>query len=662
MKKNMFNIIVISLCMLFYAFTVNVTAQPTEEQLKAFRSAKTVIMIVNQSYKVEDGDEIKDVSLPFEEVAKRILQYAGLKVAGNNAKYYDVTLRIQSKGEAKSIHYTIGTRYSAASLSGIILFESAGIQAYKKSFKGYISPPFIIGEDKYKNPSSAPFNEVFWISGSFVSKTLIMIGEVYGVNALIGALKDQEYDLRYRAIEALGEIKDNRAVEPLIAVRKDKNSSVRKDVAEALEKLGWSPEDVKQRVIYLIDKGKWNECVNIGKPAVEPLIAALKDKDSDVRKKAAEALGKIKDSRAGEALLATFKDEITDVRQYAAEALGKIGYSRAVEPLIAVLKDKNEFDSVREEAAEALGELKDNRAVEPLIAALKDKDRYTHKYIRKKAAEALGKIKDSRAVEPLIAALKDEDSGVRSRAAKALGEIKDNRAVEPLIATLKDKSKDVRKEAAQALGKIKDSRAVEPLNASLKDEIAKVWVTAAWAIWEINKDNHAFEIMIDSFKKDRYETESALVEIGKPAIKSLIAALHYKLSSDVRKKAAILLGRIKDSQAIDPLIVVLKDEDEDTSVRIKVTEALGNIKDSQAVEPLITALMDEETGVRQYAAVALGKIGDSRAVEPLITALKDENSLVRRYAAVALRRITGQNFGEDYDAWSKWWQENKHEY
>jgi HEAT repeat protein len=54
---------------------------------------------------------------------------------------------------------------------------------------------------------------------------------------------------------------------------------------------------------------------------VEPLIAALKDKDSDVRKAAAEALGKIGDPRAVEPLIAALKDAEWHVRKAAAKAL-----------------------------------------------------------------------------------------------------------------------------------------------------------------------------------------------------------------------------------------------------------------------------------------------------------------------------------------------------
>ena len=294
----------------------------------AFRHTKTVKIIVNQSYGEAEG-----VSLPFEDIARRLCQYAGLQVVEAEAEDYDVTLKIQAKGEAEGNFYTgsiSGYQYSGASLSGTITLKIPGIPAYKKYFEGYISPPFTI-IDKYPDPSSAPFDWAFRKSGSFISKIIEMMGEVYGSNTLIAALKD-EY--RY----------------------------VREKVAEALEK--------------------------IGKPAVELLIAALlKHNDSVVRRYAAEALGDIKDSRAVEPLIAALEDEDSDVRTEAAHALGEIGDSWAVEPLIAALNDWHV--SVRERAARALGEIRDSRAVEPLIAALQDRDSYV---LRELAAEALKKI------------------------------------------------------------------------------------------------------------------------------------------------------------------------------------------------------------------------------------------------------------------------------
>lgn len=166
--------------------------------------------------------------------------------------------------------------------------------------------------------------------------------------------------------------------------------------------------------------------------AVELLIAALGDKDGNVRREAAAALGEIGDARAVESLVAALRHGYRDVRSKAAEALGQIGDARAVEPLIAALGDED--GNVRREATAALGKIGDARAVEPLIAALSDLDGK----VRLEAAGALGEIGDAAAVEPLIVALQDEDSDVRSGAAQALSEIGDVRAVEPPTTALPD--------------------------------------------------------------------------------------------------------------------------------------------------------------------------------------------------------------------------------
>ena len=65
-----------------------------------------------------------------------------------------------------------------------------------------------------------------------------MIGEIYGPYPLVAAaLKDEDGSVRWEAAEALGKIKDPRAVEPLIAALKDEVSGVRESAAEALRKI-----------------------------------------------------------------------------------------------------------------------------------------------------------------------------------------------------------------------------------------------------------------------------------------------------------------------------------------------------------------------------------------------------------------------------------------
>jgi HEAT repeat protein len=92
---------------------------------------------------------------------------------------------------------------------------------------------------------------------------------------------------------------------------------------------------------------------------LEPLFAALRHKDDDVRGDAANALGEIGDPRAVEPLASALKDETSHVRQLAAYALGDIGDQKAVEPLTQALRDENEY--VQHAAEKALEEIKEKQ-------------------------------------------------------------------------------------------------------------------------------------------------------------------------------------------------------------------------------------------------------------------------------------------------------------
>lgn len=113
---------------------------------------------------------------------------------------------------------------------------------------------------------------------------------------------------------------------------------------------------------------------------------------------------------------------------------------------------------------------------------------------------------------------------------------------------------------------------------------------------------------------------------SKGNISGLTKALDYKRDLFVRSDAARALGQIGDSRAVEPLVAVLKDKDEYSSLRLDAARALGQIGDTRAVEPLIVALKDQELGKRRsLVARALGQIGDTRAVEPLIAVLEEDH-------------------------------------
>jgi len=399
---------------------------------------------------------------------------------------------------------------------------------------------------------------------------------------LILLLINKNWYVRSAAASALGEIRSEKAVEPLIQRLEDENEH----------------EEVR-----------WTAVIALGAigsdKAVEPLIQKLEDNDKDkiVRWAAAEALGRIKSDKAVEPLIQRLEDKDKIVRWAAAEALGRIKSDKAVEPLIQKLRDEKGY--VRSAAAKALGRIKSDKAVEPLIQRLKDRD----EFVRRAAARALGEIRCEKAVEPLIQRLRDPSKYVRLAAAYALGEIRSDKAVEPLIQRLKDEDEDVRSAAAEALGKIRSEKAVEPLIQRLEDENKYVRSAAADALCEIRSEK-AVEPLLQKLRDENWH---------------------------VRLHAAGALGGIKSDRAVEPLIQRL--EDEDVLVRRAAAEALGKIRSEKAVEPLIQRLKDEDEDVRWAAAYALGEIRSDKAVEPLIQRLKDEDEDVRSAAADALESI-----------------------
>ncbi len=172
-------------------------------------------------------------------------------------------------------------------------------------------------------------------------------------HALINA---GNFNVRHYAAESLGKIGDAKVVEPLTKAMEDRSFVVRDTATQALGK--------------------------IGKPAVEALIEGLKSSDENVRMYAAKVLGEIRDIRAVGPLIEALriKTRLRGAEGSAAQALTDIG-EPAVEPLIAVLKDSDE--NVRIMAIVSLGDIGDARAVEPLIHALKDSNKKVRSFAAK---------------------------------------------------------------------------------------------------------------------------------------------------------------------------------------------------------------------------------------------------------------------------------------
>ena len=300
------------------------------------------------------------------------------------------------------------------------------------------------------------------------------------------------------------------------------------------------------------------------------------------------------------------------IQTAAARALGEINDPLAMDALIMALEDKSVF----EDSAQALSQM-GAPALDKLITVIKtpclEKDLALRSQIlaeKKIAANALVRIGAS-AVNPLVALLQEEDKVTLRYAVDALGEIGDMGAVEPLIALLKrEESGDIRRIIDLILGQLGDQRAVKPLI----DELCRDLSTGKFTAQSLNKlgwqpgqneESAFYWIVNDQIMK--------CAELGSLAEKALIAALKY-ITYYARDAVKLLdqLGWIpgQDETAVHYYLA---------KGNLNKCQEFGAISG----KPLISLMQLPSNPQAGDAALVLAKMGDPRAIEPLINTLKD---------------------------------------
>jgi HEAT repeat protein len=145
----------------------------------------------------------------------------------------------------------------------------------------------------------------------------------------------------------------------------------------------------------------------------------------------------------------------------------------------------------------------------------------------------------------------------------------------------------------------------------------------------------------------------------------------------------ILLGRLREKQATPLLVELIKNPQECPPYLASfVIVALGRIGErsaADAIRPYLDAgslaagnepqqlegawrqnetnQFEMKYGVRTNAARALARLGDLSGAPTLIDMLDEDSAPVRDLAQRLLEQITGQRFGKDRKAWTRWWME-----
>jgi HEAT repeat protein len=263
------------------------------------------------------------------------------------------------------------------------------------------------------------------------------------------------------------------------------------------------------------------------------------------------------------------------VRATAASALGRRAGKRFVDRLTPLLADPD--PRVRANVVEALAAAEDPALVEKLWPLLKDSSTRA----RINTVLTIAAIQGvSTALEslPLIRELARGDEKARSTATYALGHLPLDDSMDMLVGLLNDPEPRIRCEAAQALGRIGTARVIPALIETLSGPP---------------------ELRHDA----RRSLAALLKKCGASCIQQIAETALHSERVEIRSELADVLGRVKDPQAVEPLVKLLKDPE--WRVRWKVLKSFEKLaRDLTLPESARAALFD-------YAHAELGDFRQS---------------------------------------------------
>ncbi|MCF6237008.1 MAG: HEAT repeat domain-containing protein [Gammaproteobacteria bacterium] len=379
-------------------------------------------------------------------------------------------------------------------------------------------------------------------------RTLGILGNSSVVSDLVERLRDEDIDVCLDAINALGQLADSSAIEPLIdSLTNDPDGDVKTAVVTALGSIGNT-----EVAPHLIE-------IALAKP--ENLEW---DDEGDW-------------------------DCWWDMQREAVKALGKMKIAEAVPTLVTLLKDEDEISQdIEDELFTALitiGGAGETAVIDQLISG---KPRQ-----RRRAVKALASSTSPESSTALLEALKDSDDSVRSSAVEALAQHKSGAPVAALLLMLKDSSNSVRQSVMMAMSRlgsdhdISSKSAIEPdtLLELINDNDPLVRATALGV---------ASDLLPISDLNSKTLQEILLKRVVEPHI-------------EVASAACKLAGNLKDPKTEQALVVVLMDHHQEPMVRREAALALGKRNEESALvlANLTKSLADSDQVVRLSALSAL---------------------------------------------------------
>jgi len=377
--------------------------------------------------------------------------------------------------------------------------------------------------------------------------------------------------------------------------------------------------------------------------AVAPLIEALRDEDEDVRTDAATALALYSGEQvAAELLNNLIGDPNMDVKAAAIKGLVAMASADVIPWLHRIVQgrdaeiawDEEEFYSdgwdswvdLQLEAIIGLGALHDETAVPVITAAIDDEMGQDLSEAGFKALARLGQP----GVAALANYLKTGDARARRRVTVSLGLAEAEIAGPILCSALWDKEAEVRLAAVRTLAALNPADpALIPLFSDSNRQVRAHVVRLA------GMQNP--EPLLNALSDPAPNVRAAVMETLKADLaladdKAVLKRVRAELAgdhADPAAQAARLLGAVRPVGALEDLAAQLDDTTRPEQVRLAAVEALAQIADETAVEVLACHVGDASRQVRMDVMVALASLAQAEpsvnaGTEILLAALRGE--------------------------------------
>lgn len=468
------------------------------------------------------------------------------------------------------------------------------------------------------------------------------------------ALQSVDEEIRRSALHSLRAIQCPEAQAIIFDAMGDGSWRVRKEAVECYIFSNPDPDSVEQLLNLLRNEdnaGLRNSAaetvIRLGSVCAKPLMKMVQDQDADVRKFVIDVMGAIGDSIFVPSLLQALNDPEVNVASAAAEQLGAIGNVGASGELMQAILDRDEV-MFRFSALGALGLLAEPAPVPEALVNLADDD-----ILRKAVLECLGAVSDDSSYKLLLDNFSCPQKNSRAAAVKALYKIYRRSTAAAQV------------KMREALQLFKESQVIDGLlelfdkrDVSLTE--ALLWVSV------VTRDARFIPLLIEAYTDERtsdaalfalksFSREalheiilrySSLDENGKSGLCILIAECGYSgfndvirealhdPSAQVRKAAAMAVGKLGLITLIPDLILLI--DDSDTHVfasAVTSLQSLAMISRSEIAAEVGRLCSSKMLHHRKAAALLLAALGEK---DRLLLLIKDEDPQIRKTAVAAV--------------------------